>query len=456
MLRSMSRLRLRLLIVFISLLIIGILYILNVNNIIVVALSVAVLSVLLLLATTPVIQVMKLAGVVIVISCLWLGTTELMLQVLKMNCLFVTCDEIKNSTRDDIANYAQFLQKLYPDDEWRDAFSLELAEMMKRFERTQYYPYTGSRAIPFIGDYAFIDEQGLRLVPQSECSVDNAYRVFVFGNSAMFGVYEPNESMLAALIQEQLQQHIDEPVCLINLAQGRWNSTQSLIQLINLIQQNDLPDLVIFYEGATDVLATSNYQRANIPLATDFMARRIGATVAPFSPDQNLELWLRNTAILQQFSQSFKIPNQYPDPEVTYIEPYYLNAPMSQDEQVNETVTVYLTNYEITSSLGQQYGFDVVFVVQPVSFYGEKELTPKEQIDIDDGWPGKVHQDLYQQIYEVLKDEAEQRPNLSFLGNIFDGITDEVYGDPLHVLPNGNTLIAAEIGSIIEQILQTQ
>lgn len=448
--------RIRLSIIFIAIISTIIIALINNDGGNVMIIGVVLLSIVLILATTSMMRILRLFGSILLIILVWLGLFEWTINTLNENCIIRECSPATEELGRNVRNYSNFLQTLYPEADWIEPFSIELATMIRRKNKVQFHPYVGFREAPYEGEYAYIDKQGLRPVPQSVCH-NGSYNLVTMGNSAIWGQYEPNDQTLAALIHEKVSVMQDRDVCLINHTQGAWNSTQSVIQLVNLIQEDTIPDLVIFYEGAVDVLATSNYNGANIPLTTREMARRIGSRVVTLTPEQQLEYWLRSTNIMRNISVFLKQNNTLPTIEAEYNEPYYLaETEISIEIATQQTVDLYIINYELVELLARQYGFEFLFFVQPVSFYGEKQLTPKEQLDIKDGWPGRDKEPLYEQVYTELKSEAETHPNLYFLGDIFDDYTEEIYVDPLHPLPYGTQIIAEEIGNTLESRLNTQ
>ena len=406
-----------------------------------------ILGSMMLLATTRAYRIFQAIGVLITILFISVLSFEAVIHILRQNCMIVWCSAYTTEDEEAIAKYSEYLQSLYPDEEWVEPFSIELATIVRRSEKSQYYPYIEFRESPFEGEYAYVDSQGLRPIPQSECG-ENSYRVFTFGNSAMWGQYEPNHLTLAAHIQEELSTFISDPVCLINHAHGGWNFTQSLIQLINLIQKDDIPDLVIFYNGAIDIISSAQYQYPNIPLSTHEKAKEIGEIDLELPSEDNFYLWFKDTEIGSLILES----NKPYTPTIPTILPFYLHNYQFKlkDNNLNPE-DLYLENYDLVSSLANTYNFNYAVFVQPVSFYGDKPLTPKEEIDIRDGWLSDPRYAMeFQQTYPKLLAASEELNHLYFLGQLFDGMTEVIYGDPVHTLPNMNPLIAQEIGRLIK------
>jgi hypothetical protein len=51
-------------------------------------------------------------------------------------------------------------------------------------------------------------------------------------------------------------------------------------------------------------------------------------------------------------------------------------------------------------------------------------------------------EDLFQQSYRAMREEAPHHENLFYLGDVLDGLPEETYTDLFHVTPAANRLIA--------------
>jgi len=124
--------------------------------------------------------------------------------------------------------------------------------------------------------------------------------------------------------------------------------------------------------------------------------------------------------------------------------------------------TTYVQNYQIVGALAEQYGFDYAFFWQPVIGYGEKVLTPEEDVMLQDADEIRIKLDeetygrmqfihsLYDTIAPVL-DPLEYVYNLS---HVFDDKTKSMYIDFVHVTPEANQMVAAEMFGRLETQLQ--
>jgi hypothetical protein len=413
--------------------------------------GVIIIAGVMLIATTRAFQIFQIFGFILAFLFISSLLFEVTISTLRRNCIIVWCSNYTSPNGQLINKYAEFIRTLYPEESWSDQFSFELATLIHRVDKSQYYPYIGYRRTPYDGEYAYINEEGLRPVPQSECN-QNSFTVYTMGNSAMWGQYEPNHLTLAALIQEELASSISQPVCLINYAQGAWNSTQSVIQLLNLIQMGERPDLVIFFNGAVDIIASAQYRKTNTPLLSPSMARAFGEIDKDLLSEEHGYLWFKQTEIGSIFLDIFQQTGKQSMPGIpvnlaSYLDNYRYK--LNQDSMLYPE-DVYIENYGIVSAFADTYDFKFAVFTQPVSFYGGKLLTAKEKTNIKDGWLSDPrYAELFEQTYPKLSTASEQYEHMYFLGHIFDGETQEIYGDPVHPLPDANRVIAQFIGDIL-------
>jgi hypothetical protein len=158
---------------------------------------------------------------------------------------------ITGKPNDLVAHYLAL--PYYAEQDWSSRYWPEHQLALKK----NYHPYVIWRSPAFTGVMLNIDQDGVRKTPGSECRPSDAYKVFVFGGSAMWGWGVPDWGTIPAYLQTELQATHDEPVCVVNFGENAYVSTQSLIQLQLLLESGNVPDVIIFYDGVNEVLAAS-------------------------------------------------------------------------------------------------------------------------------------------------------------------------------------------------------
>jgi hypothetical protein len=132
-----------------------------------------------------------------------------------------------------------------------------------------------------------ISEDGIRLTPGANCT-PGSYKVFTFGGSTMWGWGTPDWGTIPAYLQAGLESLREEPVCVVNFGEVAYVSTHDLIELMIQLRSGNVPDLVIFYDGLNDVIASGASGKAGVHQNLDGIALRFKEA----TPKHPLILWL--------------------------------------------------------------------------------------------------------------------------------------------------------------------
>ncbi len=314
----------------------------------------------------------------------------------------------------------------------------------KLAENYAYEPYTIWRHRPFVGQTVNINQDGIRQTPGAECQV-GAYKVFTFGGSTMLGWGSPDWGTIAAYLQTGLADRRKGPVCVVNLAEDGFVSTQSLVALMLQLQSGNIPDTVIFYDGVNDVLAAyeSGQPGSHVTLA------KIASKYE--NPEHPLIQWFKSSrqyALVENLVQKLQRNGQENGQRL----PKYQTVEIDADYLADSVTEVYLSNYEIMGALAQEYGFEYFFFLQPHLAVDKKALTQEEQIIKSRMDPALAR--LAKAVYENIALAATNYENLWYIANVFDEEETQIWFDEWgHVTPEGNRLVAWEMLAVIESKL---
>jgi lysophospholipase L1-like esterase len=307
--------------------------------------------------------------------------------------------------------------------------------------RKTYSPYVIWRSSAFDGTLLNIDPSGFRHTPAADC-VSDAYKVYVFGGSAIWGWGATDWSTIPALLQSSLQSKLGTPVCVMNYGENAYVSTQGLIHLILLLESGDVPDMVIFYEGVNDILAAS---QSGMPIVHQNLSEISNlfedhqAPIIRFLQNSNSYQLLQIILSQIQISMNSEAPKFQYDPALL-------------SDQVAEA---YLNNYEIVNSLADTYHFDFYFFWQPYILIGNKPLSSEEQKMITGlDWVLKLDPplvELFQRTYKKIESETPNYEHLYYLGNVFDLVEETAWIDTWgHINPKGNQVVTDELIRVIK------
>jgi hypothetical protein len=341
------------------------------------------------------------------------------------------------SSHADVTRARYFELPYYREQEWTESYWREaiVAEVY------QYQAYTVWRHKPFAGSQVNISPEGIRDTPGAVCT-DGAYTVYTFGGSSMWGWGSPDWGTIAAYLQSGLEPLIEGPVCVVNLGEDAYVSTQSLVTLILELQRGSVPDLVLFYDGVNDVYAAYESGQPGVHPMFDHVAGR-------FEQQENgLILWLKGTRL---FWLAKELVRTFGDGTLLASEKLPANVSSANDfASVAESVADrYLGNYNIVNKLAAEYGFHYYFFWQPHLAVGDKALTRHEQEMRSEMDETLVR--LASAVYRKIAIASLEYEELWYIAEVLDDHIVQIWIDAWgHITPEGNELVAHEMLSIME------
>jgi hypothetical protein len=375
-------------------------------------------------------------------TALILLNTAILLAFMELSAIAITSLGLAPSYWDTtLARYLEL--PYYKGQEWTETYWHEA----KLAEAYQYESFVVWRHKPFTGSQVNISPEGIRDTPGADCT-DGAYTVYTFGGSSMWGWGSPDWGTIAAYLQTGLDEAMESSVCVINLGEDAYVSTQNLVMLTLKLQRGNIPDAVIFYDGVNDVYAAhESGQAGNHPMfhhiASRFEEREHG-----------LILWLKGTRI---FWLAKEVIRTYGDPRLLERgRPLAdTNNGANLDELTRSVVDRYLGNYDIVSRLASEYGFRHYFFWQPHLAVGKKPLTKQEQeirSEMDEGLAAFANA-----VYRDIGIAALEHENLWYIGDVFDDQPIQIWIDAWgHITPVGNELVAREMLAVLETGLSNE
>ena len=323
----------------------------------------------------------------------------------------------------------------YQQQSWSRAYWREYHQVWDG-RRLPFRPYTLWRSGPFAGEHLRIDERGLRHTPDAACDSSEAFEVFVFGGSTVWGTGVPDRDTLPARLQQILQGTLERPVCVINLGEQAWVSTQGLIQLLFELKAGRVPDLVIFYDGNNDVFSGYQSGQGGMPQNLDRLEARFEQRdqVVPWRAVLAQSRLYRAT---QDLGQRVGLP-----------------ASGAGGHDLEAMAGVVTRSFDTLQQLADAYGFEAFGFWQTALLVTAKPLTPEEagiRAIAVGVYPG--FQELYRATNLQIVAAAAERPRLLPLLDVFDQQQELVFIDPFHVTAEGNQRLARSIADALGEAL---
>ncbi|GJL64593.1 MAG: hypothetical protein NPIRA04_32470 [Nitrospirales bacterium] len=301
-----------------------------------------------------------------------------------------------------------------PDQESAQQIFRELRQLTK-----QYVPYMGWSRKPFSGVTTHVDpEHGERITPQS--SNQPTKHIHFFGGSTMWGSGVDDHNTIPAHFHTL---HPDYRVS--NHAQSGFISRQGLARLVNLVNQSQPMDVIVFYDGCNDPLTLC---RGDVSINGHREESKIIRKLEhQWEIPQNL-FHSTQKAIQTIFKQGHRPPSRCDD----------------NPDYAKTVATTLVNNWKIAKTVAALKGADFHAILQPVSLFGNPNITY-----LDEDADGSEWKAVYPHVQHI-----KQQENLTWLhdfSDVFDR-KDAIYIDLCHVNSLGNEIIAQKISDIISRM----
>jgi hypothetical protein len=255
----------------------------------------------------------------------------------------------------------------------------------------------------------------------------------MFGGSALWGAYLSDEQTLASLLAQHYQD-FGRPACVKNYGERAWASTQEIVKLIRELKRtSQRPDLVLFYDGAIDSI---------LPKQTD-------------EPDPHM-YFPQFRDYFEEWNRGRQRQFEYLKRSNTYVALSWLSrlmgiagnpndpGPISDSRAMAMAVRTrdnYLANLELIQTLAAHYGFRYLAYWEPVLPAQGKPLTSSEEEwrageELFDPGSTMVVRTSYA-LFRTL-----HRPDLVYLGDVFQGRHETLFRPGNHLGPEGAQLVA--------------
>jgi lysophospholipase L1-like esterase len=307
-----------------------------------------------------------------------------------------------------------------------------------------YAPFTVWQRPGYRSSTVNVDDAGRRVVPAASTD-PAALRVFFFGGSAMWGTSSPDWATIPNQVVELSKDRSPRPIHAVNYGESAWVSTQSVIALEQSLRRGERPEIVVFYEGANDLLLgmtnASAYEHLEyLRIETLFNSQGRGrdtATVRWPKPSLLARALLPNTFFrMDRRNQYSRVPYDWTDEELGRL--------------ADQVVSVYRTNQDLVRALATRYGFEVRFYWQPHLSYDKKPVCEAEKAmdNPQARWPRMFRRFIRQvepRLAEIRSDDFRD------LSRVFADRTEQIFTDPVHVTPDGNRLVATAMVEDLER-----
>jgi lysophospholipase L1-like esterase len=320
----------------------------------------------------------------------------------------------------------------YPDKDkkWAKGYFIESEQIQSEWNSYNYW-----RCRPIGGKYINIDQNGIRHTTGnivSENSGDHGpLKIFMFGGSALWGLGARDDYTIPSYVAKICADR-GLSVQVTNFGQLGYVSTQEVIELFLQLRNNNIPDLVVFYDGVNDCYTMLQGSQPGSPKNEYNRVAEFNLLLRPF--DIPRELLIRSDVfkVARKISKnSFNIKPRGP------VNVY------NHREIGQKAVDIYLNNIRLVSSMLKSISNKSILSLyywQP-TIYFKKHLTLYEEQEYSSS---KANEDIFTAADERIKEKRLIYEDCNFynIQNIFMAQKEPIFIDMCHLNADGNKIVA--------------
>lgn len=329
----------------------------------------------------------------------------------------------------------------------------------------RYDPYRAWKMGEMRTSHITVDATGVRKTvgnPVKESA--NVQKIFFFGGSTTWGYNSADDQTIPSYFAQKINEK--DPVYQItNYGQMGYTHTQSLIYLLMLLRENNIPDYVIFYDGCNDVYVPTLGPGIREIFKEEFLKAEFeknnpfGYILPPDSSGKNdsifdfgkLRSLLSHIKVIhyptQLIQKIFTKENSLAEQEA------YVLSEKDLNKFADFIVNNYNFGYSLIEALSKEYGFQYFTFLQPILV--NKDVITPEEMRYQESALGmgnlENYKKLYQQVSNTLKEKTY--PNHFDLTGIVKNNSESIFFDECHITPEINEAVAEEILKIFNERL---
>lgn len=306
---------------------------------------------------------------------------------------------------------------------WGEQHFRDMDRIARRPAPTDFQSFVGWRRRPFASETVNV-EGAYRQRRTINSAGDEAGTAYFFGGSAMWGTGADDAGTIPSQFAGLTGMHAE------NFAEAGYTSHQSLMLLIQLLQEGRRPDLVVFYDGVNEVAIKC---------------------VRELTPDSHM--------LEAQIDALLKSPPPPPTSPAHYLAPIEHVARRVKDmlsaaggvrqegfdchsrpEKAAAIADRLLRDWEMARRIAEDHGAVFVAALQPAIYFSR---TRRDHLEDKPA----LMRAQFNAVYPLIRQRMAA-------GTVHDltaalDVDDYVYVDFCHLSPNGNRLIAEHLAAII-------
>lgn len=300
--------------------------------------------------------------------------------------------------------------------------------------QSQYYDFIVWRSKAFNGETVHIDDRGYRR--HSETDFPSA-DVWFFGGSVMWGYGDRDSETIPADVQQI------SGLRTFNFAEPGYVAHQSLELLMKAYLEGAHPKYVVFLDGINDVWYKCLVNRAVYSSFYELPVRKyVEAGTREDNGSQILSVFYPTTQAFELLGT--KIQNIFGKGQGTQLDEATSYECQNNPQKIHAIANALVADWIVAKAIVEAHGGQFIPILQPSAYIGTPNLTFLKSVR-DNIAQRKQYELVYPEIKKTL---AEQHFQYFDFTKSFDG-DGLYYIDAGHVSPNGNTVLAKEILTLL-------
>tara|TARA_R110002049_G_scaffold309292_2_gene520347 strand:- start:7469 stop:8641 length:1173 start_codon:yes stop_codon:yes gene_type:complete len=305
-------------------------------------------------------------------------------------------------------------------------------------------PYLHYRFKPMNGKHNTIYGNGTRkTLNLSLKDSTTALKIFCFGGSTMYSSGARDEYTIPSELSKLIESSFpNQNVEITNFGCHGYTRATENIQFQRELIKNNIPDIVVFYDGVNEVISAHQNNEAGTP--TNAYNRKNEFKIA-HDYKKRIKLVVESSN-LYRFATSVALK-------------IFTNSPYKQlgkrsDKLAMSIAENYIGFVKISKSLENEYGFKVFNFMQP-NIYSKKNLTETEKGYYKDY---EYYKNLYSLSYSSVRKDSLMIRDSTFIdiSDVFDAEEKTIYVDFCHTGEPGNQLVAKKMFTYLKSVLRTK
>ena len=248
--------------------------------------------------------------------------------------------------------------------------------MEEGFKKSTFHPYYHYKSAEVSTRYANIDSDGIRKTIKNPHK--NAKKIFMFGGSTLWGLGVADKYTIPSIMSEKLGPKFD----ITNFGEGSFVSGQELNLLLEQLNNGNVPDAVIFYDGVNDSYAGSYSPGIPGSITQHLQMQKV---FKGYQEDPTLAAKNRSPFEYQLSHMRKKVDATSYGKIASYINFKIDNAVEFKklDGKAKRVIDIYENRIKQIKAIADAYGFKAYIFWQPYLMSGIKEPLDFERDIID-------------------------------------------------------------------------